>query len=516
VRIAHIGNRRQVPPPLVEAQRRLGHEVVVVAVGGPTSAEAVDVRIPVHDGPLGWNLSVLRRARSLLGFDVLHVHGGMERGQILWPLLRTVADVRLAVHYYQGEDTPVVGPSYQWAADAQFHATPDLGGLLHNSQWIPEPIDIPPLPRRPENRVPQFGHFPARESTETTDRIVALFSKALGPLEQEKRGSLVVHRGREAVLVLGIGLSTREAQPLAAECDVLIDDLSPRGTYSAVAAEAMGRGTAVIGAPNLAWYPACPILPIEPEGLKSRLGDLARDSQLRHRLGNEAREYAARVHDSGAVARRVLKEYYRIRSDSPFTVDEARTYWKRRGGEYAAEFASRPGQDRYSGQVQELLDLVDGLPFASVLEVGCGFGRISRQITRHGARRWVGIDLSRDQLRAARADRSLAPRLAQASAEALPIPDGAFDFALTVEMLMHIPPQSIGKVTRELWRVARRHIVHLDWSEDYMVGEGTGWCWVHDYEALWRSLGGTVRVHRLRSIGIQCVFVVEKPAAAHG
>ena len=146
------------------------------------------------------------------------------------------------------------------------------------------------------------------------------------------------------------------------------------------------------------------------------------------------------------------------------------------------------------------------------MEVGCGFGRISRELVRRQGKQWVGVDLSRDQLSRAKADASLAPRLVQGSADAMPIPDASFDLALSVEMLMHIPPETIQKVAAEMWRVARRHIVHLDWFEDYMIGEGTGWCWVHDYEALWRRLGGRVQTHRLHSMGIQCVFVVEKPA----
>lgn len=103
----------------------------------------------------------------------------------------------------------------------------------------------------------------------------------------------------------------------------------------------------------------------------------------------------------------------------------------------------------------------------------------------------------------------------EASATQLPLASNSFDLVLSAEVLLHIPPDRVGAVAREMLRVSRRHVVHVDWYEDYLVGHQTGWCWAHDYPALWDDLGVEVRQVRLRSTGIQSVFVISK-RESHG
>jgi SAM-dependent methyltransferase len=73
---------------------------------------------------------------------------------------------------------------------------------------------------------------------------------------------------------------------------------------------------------------------------------------------------------------------------------------------------------------------VDGL---DVVELGCGTAYISAWLARRGARP-VGIDLSARQLETARAmqgEHGLAFPLHHASAETVPLPDAAFDLAVS-------------------------------------------------------------------------------------
>lgn len=64
-----------------------------------------------------------------------------------------------------------------------------------------------------------------------------------------------------------------------------------------------------------------------------------------------------------------------------------------------------------------------------ILEVGCGAGRWSLGLRQRGARP-VGLDLSRVQLRKARAEAGSRPLpLLRGNAEALPFKDGSFDIA---------------------------------------------------------------------------------------
>jgi SAM-dependent methyltransferase len=92
-------------------------------------------------------------------------------------------------------------------------------------------------------------------------------------------------------------------------------------------------------------------------------------------------------------------------------------------------------------------------PGAGVLDVGCGPGHYFAALVARGpAGVVVGVDLSTGMLREAR-DRSGAPTVANASAAALPFDAGAFDAALAMHMLYHVP--DVAGAVAELRRVLR-------------------------------------------------------------
>ena len=96
------------------------------------------------------------------------------------------------------------------------------------------------------------------------------------------------------------------------------------------------------------------------------------------------------------------------------------------------------GRSGYMAVVRALLDTLAIEPAESVLEVGCGSGVIMRELARRtgGKNRLIGRDMSPYLLREARA---LARRqglldhidFGEGRAEALPLPDGAVDVALS-------------------------------------------------------------------------------------
>ena len=75
-----------------------------------------------------------------------------------------------------------------------------------------------------------------------------------------------------------------------------------------------------------------------------------------------------------------------------------------------------------------------------VLDLGCGVGLYSRELSRRGA--WtVGLDLEMDSLQKARAGGE-AVGWVLADAAHLPFRPGVFDAAVSVEVLTHIPPET--------------------------------------------------------------------------
>lgn len=88
-----------------------------------------------------------------------------------------------------------------------------------------------------------------------------------------------------------------------------------------------------------------------------------------------------------------------------------------------------------------------------ILEVGCGYGRISHALLESAKIRLVGVDLSEPMLRSCR--RALASNFVacHADAEQLPFKDGSFDTVVCTGVLMHLKDQRVALA--ELSRVLR-------------------------------------------------------------
>jgi ubiquinone/menaquinone biosynthesis C-methylase UbiE len=92
----------------------------------------------------------------------------------------------------------------------------------------------------------------------------------------------------------------------------------------------------------------------------------------------------------------------------------------------------------------------------SVLEVGCGEGKLAHHLLRHAPRpdRFVACDLSLERLPA-----DLDPLLERREATIydLPFPDRSFDLVVCCEVLEHLERPALGLT--ELARVARRAVL---------------------------------------------------------
>ena len=100
-----------------------------------------------------------------------------------------------------------------------------------------------------------------------------------------------------------------------------------------------------------------------------------------------------------------------------------------------------------------LKSVIPSLAGIRILDVGCGSGGLARLLVEEGAE-VTGVDPNPQALTAAR---TLAPaaRFEEASAEALPFEDAAFDVVLVVNALHHVPLDAMDRAVAEAARVAR-------------------------------------------------------------
>jgi SAM-dependent methyltransferase len=98
--------------------------------------------------------------------------------------------------------------------------------------------------------------------------------------------------------------------------------------------------------------------------------------------------------------------------------------------------------------------ITDGRPVPAACELGCGYGRMI-PVLGEFALRVVGFERQPEFLVAAQ---RLYPSFQFApitNVESLPVPDGAFDLALTFTVLQHLTDRMVIRAISELQRVVR-------------------------------------------------------------
>jgi SAM-dependent methyltransferase len=139
---------------------------------------------------------------------------------------------------------------------------------------------------------------------------------------------------------------------------------------------------------------------------------------------------------------------------------DPRRYWTLRGGD--DYFREQEGQQSRVRRAEWVAQRLASYQPKSILEIGCGYGRILHELAARVDVPLTGIDFSPTQLEAAR--RFLAPdsgiALALARGERLPFPDRSFDMVLTSAVILHNPPAAAQAIRQEVLRVARRFAAH--------------------------------------------------------
>jgi SAM-dependent methyltransferase len=126
------------------------------------------------------------------------------------------------------------------------------------------------------------------------------------------------------------------------------------------------------------------------------------------------------------------------------------------GGEWEPEaenwirWARTPGHDAYWYYRDSFFDLIVPAPGRRTLEIGCGEGRVARDLAARG-HRVVAVDTAHTLLRHARHDDHTGAYV-RAEAGALPFPDRCFDLAVAYNSLqvVHDMAAAVGEVGRVL------------------------------------------------------------------
>jgi 2-polyprenyl-3-methyl-5-hydroxy-6-metoxy-1,4-benzoquinol methylase len=173
-------------------------------------------------------------------------------------------------------------------------------------------------------------------------------------------------------------------------------------------------------------------------------------------------------------------------------------FWVERGRDYLANFNKKSVIQKLRYLVQEQV-IIGALNKAqrmteikTIMDAGCGFGRITKILCEvFPYAEILGIDISEDQLREARRE---LPRVTFWIRDIVRSNTATLtDLVTCVEVLMHIAPENIFNAVHHLTRGQAELIITVDWwtedAEELLIGNRTGFCWVHDYEELFSDFG---------------------------
>ena len=105
------------------------------------------------------------------------------------------------------------------------------------------------------------------------------------------------------------GISNKHVREILSRADISIDQLMSRG-YGVFAVESMAAGCAVLGSVNKQYmnYPEeLPIIYADPDNIYENLKMLLNNSELRHELGKNGREYQEKYHNPRKIANNIIR-----------------------------------------------------------------------------------------------------------------------------------------------------------------------------------------------------------------
>lgn len=188
--------------------------------------------------------------------------------------------------------------------------------------------------------------------------------------------------------------------------------------------------------------------------------------------------------------------YQRLGITLPKLKDQ-REYWMRRGEAYRDEILASGYLDREIFFQDMILERVGRLQVNSTFEAGCGFGwNIRRVKTLYPDMRVGGLDFSLSQLHKGRQYlEGYDISTVHGDACHMPFSDNAFDLGFSLGVFMNIHGDKIEQAAREMLRVCRRYVLHLEYDETratQTLREKRAFktnIVPHDYKALYESLG---------------------------
>jgi SAM-dependent methyltransferase len=169
-------------------------------------------------------------------------------------------------------------------------------------------------------------------------------------------------------------------------------------------------------------------------------------------------------------------------------------YWHERGKIYKKNFRYDKNKRLQEEFLIAHLNNISG-SFKSVLELGCGFGRITQLLLSNynNISEYLAVDISPDQIENAKSLLSSSKLPNQVKLDFLVSDiqslrlDKEYDVVLLSEVLLHILPEDIDSIIKKLITLSKKYIINIDWYEDHPPKSQASHNFIHQYETLYKK-----------------------------
>lgn len=184
-------------------------------------------------------------------------------------------------------------------------------------------------------------------------------------------------------------------------------------------------------------------------------------------------------------------------------------YWIDRGRVYQKEFEY---SKIYQEQEKALVGYLKGLSFDTVLEFGCGFGRITKLLLENfPIKKYYAFDLSEDQIKNAQEN---CKEFKNVNFSVSTIQDfesnEKYNLVLGVEVLLHVIPKEINQIISHLITLSDSHMINVDWYQEDLKRVRSPHNFIHQYEKIYKNLNGVAEVKKKRINEKICIFDAKK------
>jgi SAM-dependent methyltransferase len=169
-------------------------------------------------------------------------------------------------------------------------------------------------------------------------------------------------------------------------------------------------------------------------------------------------------------------------------------YWHERGKIYKKNFRYDKNKLVQEEFLIAHLNNISG-SFKTVLELGCGFGRITQLLLSNYSNitEYLAVDISPDQIENAKSLLSATNLTNHVKLDFLVSDiqslrlDKEYDLVILSEVLLHILPTEIDSIIKKLITLSKKHIVNIDWYEDHAPKSQASHNFIHQYETLYKK-----------------------------